>query len=84
MDHTAVVREKMTEKYMLQELEPEVRDEFEEHYFDCQECALDISAGAQFVAHAKTVMAEGLRGFAPHSPRPHWRSCWRWPDIRTW
>ena len=58
MDHTAVVREKMTEKYMLQELEPEVRDEFEEHYFDCPECALDVRAAHQFVQESKVVLAE--------------------------
>ena len=58
MDHTVVVRQKMTERYLLDELDPELRDEFEEHYFDCSECALDIRAGAQFVAHTKTVLAE--------------------------
>src|ERR1022692_4569514 len=58
MDHTAVVRQKMTERYLLDELDSEVCDEFEEHYFDCPECALDIRAGAQFVAHAKTVLAQ--------------------------
>jgi anti-sigma factor RsiW len=65
MDHTAVVRQKMTERYLLDELEPEVRDAFEEHYFDCPECALDIRAGAQFVEQSKTVLAESsepLRG----------------------
>ena len=58
MDHTAVVRQKMTERYLLDELDPAVRNEFEEHYFDCPECALDIRAGAQFVAHSKTILAE--------------------------
>jgi|ERR1700722_11852493 hypothetical protein len=58
MDHTTVVRQKMTERYLLSELEPEVRDEFEEHYFDCAECALDVSAGAQFVSQSKAVLAE--------------------------
>jgi len=58
MDHTAVVREKMTERYLLNELQSEVRDEFEEHYFDCPECALDVSAGSQFVEHSKLVLAE--------------------------
>ena len=58
MDHTAVVRQKMTERYLLDELDSEVRDEFEEHYFDCPECAQDIRAGAQFVAHSKIVLAE--------------------------
>lgn len=59
MDHTAVVRERMTERYLLNELGSEVRDEFEEHYFDCPECALDVHAGSQFVEHSKVVLAEG-------------------------
>jgi len=58
MDHTSVVRQKMTERYLLDELDSELRDEFEEHYFGCPECALDLSAGAQFVEHAKSVLAE--------------------------
>jgi len=58
MDHTAVVRQKMTERYLLDELDGEVREEFEEHYFDCPECARDVSAEAQFVAHTKAILAE--------------------------
>jgi len=58
MDHTAVVRHNTTERYLLDELDPKVRDEFEEHYFDCPECALDVSAGFQFVEHSKAVLAE--------------------------
>src|SRR5579863_7675785 len=58
MDHTEVVRDKMTERYLLNELDPATRDQFEEHYFDCTECARDISAGAQFVEHTRVVLAE--------------------------
>jgi hypothetical protein len=58
MDHTAVVRQKMTERYLLDELDSEVRNEFEDHFFDCPECAQDVSAGAQFVAQSKVVLAE--------------------------
>ena len=58
MDHTAVVRDRTTERYLLNELESEVRDEFEEHYFDCPECAQDVSAASQFVEHSKLVLAE--------------------------
>jgi hypothetical protein len=58
MDHTVVVREKMTERYLLDELDSPVRDEFEEHYFDCPECALDVSAGSWFVEQSKRVLAE--------------------------
>lgn len=58
MDHTSVVRDRMTEKYLLNELESDIRDEFENHYFDCPECALDVQTGAQFVEHSKLVLAE--------------------------
>jgi len=58
MNHDVVVRQKMAERYLLDELNPEQRDEFEEHLFDCQECALDVRAGASFVEHSKAVLAE--------------------------
>lgn len=58
MDHTVVVRDKMTEKYLLNELDPGIRDEFEEHYFDCPDCALDVHAGFQFVEESKVVLAD--------------------------
>jgi hypothetical protein len=58
MDHDMVVRDKMTEKYLLKELDPTLRDEFEEHFFDCPECAQDIRAGTEFVLQSKAVLAE--------------------------
>ena len=58
MEHEMAVREKMTERYLLNELAPEVRDEFEEHFFDCAACALDLSAATQFVEHSRIVLAE--------------------------
>jgi len=58
MDHEVVVRQKMTERYLLDELDPEVRDEFEEHYFDCPKCAVDVRAGAAFVDQAKAILGE--------------------------
>src|SRR5450631_2029029 len=59
MDHDVVVRQKMTERYLLDELDPAARDEFEEHFFDCADCALDVHAGALFVEQSKVVLAEG-------------------------
>jgi hypothetical protein len=58
MDHDAVVRQKMTERYLLDELDPAVRDEFEEHFFDCPDCALDVRAGAMFIEQSKVALAE--------------------------
>ncbi len=58
MNHDEVVRLKLTERYFLDELDPEKREEFEEHYFDCQECALDVRAASMFVEQSKTLLAE--------------------------
>ncbi|HUH62644.1 MAG TPA: hypothetical protein VLZ50_06590 [Terracidiphilus sp.] len=41
------------ERYLLNELPLEFREAFEEHVFDCQECALDLRAGAIFLDEAR-------------------------------
>lgn len=58
VDHDLVVREKMPEKYLLGELDSNLRDEFEEHFFQCPECAFDVRAGSEFVTHSKNVLQE--------------------------
>jgi hypothetical protein len=60
MDHKVAIRQKMTEKYLLNELDPDKRNEFEEHFFDCQACALDVHAAARFIEQSKDVLAEEL------------------------
>jgi Putative zinc-finger len=71
MDHDLVVRQKLTESYLLGELDPQMRDQFEEHFFDCPECALDVHAGALFVERSKTVLAENPVNSSTISPQPH-------------
>lgn len=81
MDHDVVVREKMTEKYLLGELDPEVRDEYEEHFFDCPECAQDIHAGSEFVSHSKVILAERPEPVlvpSPLAPPPGTRGWFSW------
>ena len=58
MDHDEAVRHKATEKYLLDELDPELKDQFEEHLFDCQDCALDVRAAAMFVEQSKVILTE--------------------------
>ena len=48
MDHTEALRLQAAEKYILGELTPEVMEEYEQHYFDCFECALDVKAVTAF------------------------------------
>ena len=55
MDHNEALRLQAAEKYVLGELSPPLRNEFEAHFFECQECALDLKATAAFVDNARHV-----------------------------
>ena len=57
MDHNEAVRTHAAEKYILGELSPVLREEYEEHFFVCVACALEVKAAAAFVDNART----GLR-----------------------
>lgn len=86
MDHDVVVRDKMTERYLLNELDPEARDRFEEHFFDCPDCALDLRAATLFIEKSKVVLADeaavsGVPALAVPSRRlPRWLA-WLRPSI---
>ncbi|HEY1659853.1 MAG TPA: zf-HC2 domain-containing protein [Candidatus Sulfotelmatobacter sp.] len=60
MDHEVVVREKMTEKYVLEELDPALREEFEDHFFDCPDCAFDVRAASALAEHSKEILKEHI------------------------
>lgn len=58
MNHDDAVKLMAVERYLLDELASELRDEFEEHMFDCVECSLDLRAGNAFVEEAKLQLPE--------------------------
>jgi hypothetical protein len=58
MNHSEAIQQMIAERYLLDELTPEVREAFEEHLFDCPECALDLRAGATFLKVAKIQLPE--------------------------
>ncbi len=77
MDHAEAVRQKATEKYLLDELDSEQRDQFEEHLFDCQDCALDVRSAAVFVQQAKVQLVEDpvkvpVRKLVPSESKAGW------------
>jgi anti-sigma factor RsiW len=49
MDHSEAVRVNATERYFLQELTPDQLAQFEEHFFECPECAVDVQATAKLL-----------------------------------
>jgi hypothetical protein len=75
MDHSDALRLKATERYLLNELEPDQLDQFEEHLFDCPECAIDIRAGAMFLEQAKNQLAPATDSVPLRKPiRSPWSS----------
>lgn len=50
MGHDEAIQMLAAERYLLDELDHKLREEFEEHLFDCRECALDLRAGVIFLA----------------------------------
>ncbi len=55
MEHSEAIRLMAAERYLLDELSPELRQNFEEHFFECQECALEVQAGDAFIQHSKKI-----------------------------
>ncbi|MGO9433661.1 MAG: anti-sigma factor family protein [Terracidiphilus sp.] len=58
MNHREAVEQMATERYLLDEFAPEDREAFEEHLFDCPECAFDLRVGNAFVHAAKAQLPE--------------------------
>jgi hypothetical protein len=54
MDHHEATKSMTAERYTLGELSPEERDAFEEHFFDCTECADEVRDAAKFAAGVRT------------------------------
>lgn len=66
MDHSEATKRMAVERYLLDELVPQERDAFEEHLFECTECAMDVRAADAFVEGAKLQ----LPGFPTAPPVP--------------
>lgn len=57
MDHPEAARLMAAEKYLLNELSPELRKSFEEHLFECPECEFDVQAGYALIDGSKEVLS---------------------------
>lgn len=58
MEHQEAIETMASEKYLLDELTPELRDAFEDHYFGCAECAQDVRLGSAFIDQSKRMLPE--------------------------
>jgi anti-sigma factor RsiW len=71
MDHAEATRRFAAEQYLLGELSESEREEFENHFFGCLECAETVEAGAALVANTRAVFQEGTR--FPDAAAPAWK-----------
>jgi hypothetical protein len=65
MNHQEALREMAVERYLLGELSGASLDSFEEHLFECSECAMDVKAGGTFIDAARTELSAPRRIAAP-------------------
>jgi len=80
MDHDSITKNQTTERYLLRELTETESDAFEEHYFDCQECAERVRCGTELMEYGREVAREG--SFTPIVPVPPQPNYWT-PALRV-
>lgn len=73
MDHQQATQLEAVEKYLLDELPPRQRAQFEEHFFNCQECATELRMTGEFLERVRKELARGgLGGHAPKVLKRSW------------
>jgi len=85
MEHHEAIELMASERYLLDELTPELRDAYEEHLFGCTECADDVRFGASLVEGAKAVLsgmaAAPVKAEAKRKPERRDWVAWLRPTI---
>jgi len=81
MDHSEALQLMATEKYFLDEFSPEMREQFEEHFFGCPECALDVRMAAAFIEHSKEALLPAVTITGSASPSKPPRFGWLRPAF---
>jgi hypothetical protein len=76
MNHQDALREMAVERYLLGELNGASLDSFEEHLFECPECAADVKTGAIFIDASRTELSLPRRASAPHLESPRGWTSW--------
>jgi hypothetical protein len=56
MEHTQAIQLKAAERYVLGELPSDLREQYEEHFFSCIECAEEVNLAAAFVENSRAAM----------------------------
>jgi hypothetical protein len=88
MDHQQAVSQGAVERYLLGELSSLESEEFETHFFGCNQCAHELRAGAVFEENARAVFLEEIVSTADartpqlkqeHAALSWWNRLWPQP-----
>lgn len=79
MDHEVAAKTHTIERYLLGEMPASERDAFEEHYFDCTECAEEVRTASALMRDMKSALRE--RAATPARSSPGWFSWLRMPVL---
>jgi hypothetical protein len=78
MDHNEAIQLQAAVKYVLGELSPVQREEYEEHYFDCAECAVDLKVLATFADTTREVLRQERGNSFARDAAPAREGWFRW------
>lgn len=83
MEHTEAIDTGAAERYALGEMSEAERDQYEEHFFDCPDCADEVRSAALFLENAGAVAREGDVGKEDIKERSvaRPRAFWDWRSL---
>jgi hypothetical protein len=76
MTHEDALQEMAVERYLLGELSGASLESFEEHLFECSECAADVKAGMTFIDAARVELRTPARIIKPQLERSSKWTSW--------
>jgi hypothetical protein len=79
MEHTEAIETNASDRYVLRQLSAAEADAFEEHYFDCADCAEDVRLGMTIMEGGRRLVREAgepvetpMAPVVPIDSRPRW------------
>ena len=84
MDHELALKTRSAEKYLIGDLRPRAREAFEQHFFECEECAEEVRMGFQFRENLKAVFREEPATVYQPAPPSRVRGWFAWMNLAAW
>ena len=76
LDHLKATKRNVADRYVLGELSQAQREEFEEHYFECVDCAEDVRAFLAISSNSRSVLVDVPDYEEPAAGRGRTRMGW--------